>query len=203
MRLAEAGAEEVVQNAGNRSFYRMVRPEGNRARIRPLELFPNGLLIEKPTDTIVEADLEVRFVAIWTSDLVVAHQGEGRSRRAYERELAKLEAKLDGLLEEYRRLAPGQRGSHANKVKACQRRILVIRRGLEIREVNTDRPPLETTLAFRVRQAVQLPSGKPAVVLNAVGAGFQVAARGDNGILSLTIPSECLRPLIHRHLGTI
>ena len=55
MRLGSAEPESVVKNVGNGSFYRFERPDRGRARIRPLELFPNGRLIAKPADTLVDA----------------------------------------------------------------------------------------------------------------------------------------------------
>jgi hypothetical protein len=179
MRLGGASQDDVVQNTGNRSFYRFERLERGRARIRPLELFPNGRLMPKPTDTLVDADLVVALVGPWAESMVV--EGAPTHGRAhYEKELQERVELLSSLEADYDLLPKNgvgrqSRGSWANKVKNCKARIETLQAGLaepeagaEIRRAAREDGPADLGL----RDLVQLPSGRPGLIL-----GFEVVGR--------------------------
>lgn len=134
MELNQATTNQVVRNVKNGSHYRVDRPEKSRIRIRPLELFPTGLLVPKPTDTLVAPDIAVLLVGIWFEGMRV----EGRpsaTAEAYERELAERRAQLVQLMEGYEALPINgkgvqSRGSWANKINNCRARIEVLEQGL-------------------------------------------------------------------------
>lgn len=222
MRLSAAGTDDVVRNRRNKSFYRFERAEGERSRIWPLELFPNGLLIPKSQPTIVDADLEVDPVAQWQDDLVV--EGKPNKPRAkYEIELEDAEARLLMLQEAYDLLPSNgvgvqSRGSHANKIKAVQARIANIKRGLgEIvaiplpygrylddvvdaaAKLQVDHVPIPQYLP---KTLVQLASGLPGVVLAQHGAAIQVGTRWQGYRVTATVPAETVRPWALARLGT-
>ena len=165
MKLREATEGLVVRNSRNGSYYRFERMEGTRCRIRPLELFPNGLLIAKPTDTIVEPDLLVDAVGEWSEEFVVADVPSHVLRRC----TAELEVKREKYAELQKQaelIAPKERGSHANKVKAVADRIATLERGLQERATLA---PVEQVVArvaeLEVGSLVRLPSGRPALLL--------------------------------------
>lgn len=174
MRLIEATPDSVVSNCRNHAFYRFDRAEDRgRARIRPLELFPSGLLIPKPTPTTVSGDLEVDLIGAWSDDMVV--QGTpSRTQEQYRTELDAEIARLVELQEAYELLPPGgvgkqSRGSWANKIKNCQSRIEVLRRGLDYVPEATEQAhaaATEIVASYKRQQLVQLPSGRPAKVVS-------------------------------------
>lgn len=216
MRLDQAEPESVVKNAGNGSFYRFGRPDRGRARIRPLELFPNGRLIAKPADTLVDASLDVLMVGPWREGMLV----EGSPTRSRERYEAELEARLVDLAEleaAYEKLPVNgvghqSRGSWANKVVSCRRRIEAIRLGLEdLGAVERQAAEAEATgPGLGARDVVLLPSGMPGLVLRTYatsgGRYARVRARVEHprpGVLELPVPLELLRPWGDRQLCTL
>lgn len=209
MRLSEANQNDVVRNTSNDSFYRYERPAENRARIRPLELFPNGLLIAKPTDTIVAADLDVEYVATWSEGLVVSGI-KGSSRTGYEREREQLREQLKVLEAEAVMIEPKQRGSFANRLKAVKLRLSALESGLE--DLGTE--PLQIDMAklsipaFRLKQMVCMPSGAPAQFLGLLPQGHQllatVATRVASGaVLMIQVDPQALRPSNCRYMATL
>jgi hypothetical protein len=216
MRLSAATPNDVVKNARNGSFYRYEGPINGRARIYPMELFPNGRLMPKPTPTNVDADLEVQLVGQWREGMAV----EGRpkhGRKHYEDELAEAVEYLAFLEVEYEGLpASGtgklSRGSWANKLKNTRGRIETLRAGLaapdgsvEIERAD-DLPALPDLSRMDV---VLLPSGRAGLVLDfsQVGASHYATVRtrcvtgGD--LLSMPVPCEVLRPWRDAHLCTV
>jgi hypothetical protein len=214
--LGDARENEIVQSVGNGSYYRMVQMEGSgaagKARIRPLELMPNGLLLEKPTDTTVHPGIVVQTIGRWrTGEEFFVVDGRAKSRKAYERELEKKEVELVALEAELELLPVGgkgkqSRGSHANKIRSCRARIEAIGRGLETRDQETqDAPtPAAVALAFSFKSLVQLPSGAPAMYMgsNLVGQATMAAVLL-KGSGPQSVPIDSLRPLGDRHLATI
>lgn len=202
MKLGEAGADQVVRNSNNGSFYRFERLEnsGTRCRIYSLELFPNGRLIAKPTPTIVDASLPVDAVGPWAEGMTVDGQS-ARSRRAYENELVREEVRLIALDLAYLELpvsgkGPLSRGSHANKVKACKRRISVIKLGLGLNDTvpTLAQPTVRSEQSFRVRDLVQLPSGLPGAVMGFKGEMAVIRTKIRGAILEAAVPCAVLRP---------
>lgn len=212
MKLMDAESDQVVRNARNGHFYRFVKREGRRVRIRPLELFPNGLLQAKTTDTIVEPDLEVEAIADWCEVLYVKAK-TGKSRVTYERELQREMEKLVVLEAESLIIPPKERGSHANKVKSCQARVEVLQRGLRDRPDGGVDVVLATTIPdvareFGVNDLVQLPSGRPGKLLNIERRNdktiARVAIRGACGKLKqVELAFEALVSIDHRRMATI
>lgn len=217
LRLIDVDTEMVVQNSRNGSYYRHEGPSGDRARIRPLERFPNGLLIAKSQPTIVDAHLDVVLVAPWDEQLVVEGGKPSQSSDKYAIELAGLEAKLAAMEAEYEALPKdgvGQqsRGSYANKLKATHTRITNIRRGLGdveahvfVRTNHTPRrrlAPIQTG-AFALQSLVQLPSGLPALVLSSSAPESTVRTRYMNQLIEATVPNPVLRPWSHAYRGTV
>jgi hypothetical protein len=205
MQLAECESGDVVQNQANRNFYRYERPESDRSRIRPLELFPNGLLVAKPTDTIVEADLLVRFVARWQDPLFVQVQpGDARKRRTCEIERERKMTELAKLQAEAEVIDPKQRGSHANKVKAVITRLDALNRGLMEAPDNglavTDEP---MPPRFQLKQVVQLPSGAAAMFMGSVQTSLGSLATVRNAVGSFHVAPEVLAPIEHRWMSTV
>ncbi len=208
MQLSDAAPGDVVRNVGNDSFYRYERPSEDRARIRPLELFPNGLLVAKPTDTIVAADLEVEVIGQWSDGLVVKG-GKGKSRLVYEREQERLLAQLGVLEAEAITIPPKRRGSYANRVKAVRTRLDALHRGLE--DLGTE--PIEIDLhrislpAFKLRQPVIMPSGQLAQFLGLLPVGQHllatVACRIGDHTGMLQVDPAALRPAEQRYMATI
>lgn len=213
MRLADAQHGEVVQNTANRSFYRMEGTEQGRARIRPLEVFPNGLLLEKPTDTTVAPDLEVSSCGMWAEEFTVQTDVPRKTRRTYERELDRKQEELAMLVEEAKTIPAKGRGSHANKVKAAESRVGTLLRGLEERPegmVEEALPVRPQTKKFRMREIVQMPSGLAAMIVGyneridrVLEASVIARPVLDEPILCAQIPQECLRPIADRHLSTV
>lgn len=217
MRLGSASEHDVVRNATNGSFYRFARPERGRARIRPLEHFPNGRLIPKPTDTLVSADLLVALVGPWREGMLVADPPE-RARAAYAAELMIRRADLVGLEAAYELLPVNgkgkqSRGSWANKLKNCRSRIENLERGLEAidpeEEVGSAEPEI-AALGLRRRDVVLLPSGWPGQITGisvAVGAAPTAMVRtrhaGDGVLLTVPVPLEVLRPWSDSRLCTL
>lgn len=208
MQLSESHPGDVVRNTGNRNYYRFIGPEEDRARIRPLECFPNGLLVAKPTDTIVAADIGVERVGPWSDGLVVA-DGKGRSRSHYEKERGQMEAQLEVLEAEALTIPPKQRGSHANRVKAVRTRLVALRRGLE--DLGTE--PLQIDMraislpAFKCKQSVVMPSGNLGQFLGLLPVDQHllatVACRVRGSVHVLQIDPAALRPAYMRHMSSI
>lgn len=208
MRLSDSHPGDVVQNIANSNFYRYERPEQDRARIRPLELFPNGLLIAKPTDTIVAAGLEVEHIGQWSEGLVIAG-ARGRSREVYERERERLQSQLRVLEAEAVLIPPNRRGSYANRLKAVRSRLEALERGLE--DLGTE--PLQIDMhqlsvpAFRFKQLVVMPSGQLARFLGLLPVEQQllatVATKVSNHMVMLQVAPEALRSPDCRHLATV
>jgi hypothetical protein len=213
MKLASARSGHVVRNTKNGSHYRFERLERGKARIFPLELFPNGLLIAKPTPTLVEPDLDVLAVGAWVEGMVV-EGAPSHSRRVYENELVRLEGEIVVLRAEYEALPKGgtgkqSRGSFANKVKNVERRIATLKQGLgfvEGRRIHTA-AVVVASADFERGQLVQVPSGRPAKVM-----GFQ--AMGDSTYVKVktmfkgapvmaALPGEVLRDWSQSSLCTV
>lgn len=197
MKLEAAKAGQVVRNKRNSHFYRFVRKEGRRVRIRPLELFPNGLLQEKTTDTIVEADLQIEQMGEWHDDFYV--QDKPKHRAGFERELAKETIRLADLEELALIIDPKERGSHANRVKAVARRVFVLRRGLVARPEDTAFATAANGVAvprlFNKHDLVSLPSGRPAKVkcfVNGTKTRILVNVRDDCRVM--LVPTAILVP---------
>lgn len=203
MKLATATQGQVVRNTANGSHYRFERHEAGRVRIRPLELFPNGLLIAKPTPTTVDPDIDVIVIGSWSEQMLVEGK-PSNSRRVYERELIKLEGELVELEIAYELLPVSgkgklSRGSWANKVKCCRERIVVLKRGLGFVDETaklTVRDQRED-VAFKKNQIVQLPSGRAAKVAGFQPVGDQTYVRvvtSFNGrTIKAALPADVLR----------
>ena len=213
MRLRSAEPESVVKNVGNGSFYRFERPDRGRARIRPLELFPNGRLIAKPADTLVDAALEVLLVGPWRDGMVV-EGSPAHARARYEAELAARLIELVELEDVYDSLPVNgtgrqSRGSWANKVSNCRRRIADIRAGLEdLGEVEAQSvEPEAVALDLRARDVVLLPSGAPGLILRTYatsrGRYAKVRARGAAALVEAPVPLAVLRPWSDSRLCTL
>lgn len=204
MRLAAAAPGHVVRNSANGRFYLFEHMERGRARIYPLELFPNGLLIPKPAPTLVEADMQVVQVGPWEDGLVVEGK-PSNDRAAYEQELLRVELELQSLLEAYDELPRDgkgklSRGSHANKIRAKKIRIDALRRGLGLAGRAPAPSKAEPELEWpRERDGVQLPSGLPAIVLALRPVGDAIYARCRTSLRGIAMevdaPSDVLRPL--------
>jgi hypothetical protein len=205
MKLSDASEHDVVRNTSNGSYYRYSRPEKSRARIRPLELFPNGRLIPKPTDTLVDADLEVQLVGPWHVDMVV-EGAPTHSRKHYEAELVDCTEYLAFLEVEYEKLPNGgvgtlSRGSWANKLKNCRARIEALQAGLASPDgtVRIERPLTEQPLPdLTVRDVVQMPSGQPGLIVDFMQVGAsqyaKVRMRTAKTLVEAPLPCEILRP---------
>ena len=198
MKLREATEGQVVRNERNGSYYRFERMEGTRCRIRPLELFPNGLLIAKPTDTIVEADLGVELMGAWNDEFVVS-KIPSRIRKRYEAELIAKRELLTTLDKEAELIAPKERGSHANKVKAVTDRVMVIERGLQERAAQVGVEQVIARMAeLQVGSLVRLPSGRPALLVRLEERdgdvyGWIRCHQVSGGLLDTDINVVCLR----------
>lgn len=212
MKLMDAQDGLVVRNERNGHFYRFVRREGRRVRIRPLELFPNGLLQEKTTDTIVEPDLEVAAIGDWTEGLYVQARSS-KSRATYERELAKAQDDLLSLEAEMLVISPKERGSHANKIKSKAVRIDTLRKGLADRPEDTGFTSARTVSeivedAFKEQDLVLLPSDRPAKLLKIVRSPDKTVAslvtRNDQGELHrCELPVHTLVPYRHARMASV
>lgn len=213
MKLADSREDIVVRNRNNKSFYRFVRPEAERIRIRPLELFPNGLLIEKSADTIVAGDLQVDVIGEWQEWFFVNEPAAGRLRSKYEIELTVQQEKLIVLMEELETLDPKRRGSHANKVKAVERRVKSIQNGLGSR--SPDVQIFETLFAgpggrkkitkvlFSPKDLIALPSGITGMVTRCRGNKATIACEIHGEIQHIPVPASILSPLRALHSSTI
>lgn len=213
MKLASARQGQVVRNTRNGSFYRFEGLQQGRVRILPLELFPNRLLLEKPTPTTVNADLEVEVIGDWEDGMVVEGK-PGASRGVYERELLRLEQELPELLATYEGLPKAgkgheSRGSWANKVKCCRQRIATLKRGLgfigdSVALVARVEKP---TIAVRAGDLVLMPSGRAAqVTAKPVVVGDQLYAPlrmmvADQALTAMA-PVEVMRPWADARLCT-
>lgn len=206
MQLGECVKDDVVQHVHNRKFYRYDKPEGERTRIRPLELFPNGLLVCKPTDTIIDSDLIVQWIGRWTDSLYVPpSQGQPQSIQSLERERVLVMRELVELEAEMLTIAPNKRGSHANKVKAKAVRLAALNTGL-FRE-----SPLDTTaiveespvVRFAQLDVVELPSGMAARYLGLVQTGAGTLAKIKTATLIFHVPPEVLRLASDRWVSTV
>lgn len=214
MKLGDGTHGDVVRNRRNGSYYRYEQPESLRTRIRPLELFPNGRLIPKSADTIVESTLEVDLVGRWPEDeeigFFVDDDGAERLRQPAEAELTRKQEELTTLEAEMLTIDPnahGGRGSHANKIKAVARRVESLENGLAKRSKDVK---LAVSLAedagpaWATKSIVQLPSGLPAIVLGAIGNQVNIATKTSAGmVINRSLDPSLLRPIEHRHLATV
>lgn len=212
MKLASAQAGQVVRNVKNGSHYRFERLERGKVRIWPLELFPNGRLIVKPTPTLVEADIEVVFIAPWSDDLVVEGK-PSKSRAVYERQLIARERELLELRAEYDRLPKSgkghaSRGSFANKVKSAEIRVRTLKLGLGFtgrKAVHEPTVPLDSS--YQPGEVVQVPSGRMAVIVSFAPMGDTIYAmirmRIRGSIVETGVPYEILRPQSQSRLCTV
>jgi hypothetical protein len=211
MKLSAASEGQVVRNARNGSFYRYERPERGRVRIQPLELFPNGMLIAKPTPTVVDADLEVALVGDWHEGM----RAEGKpshGREAYERELAACEAELVELLAAYELLPVNgtgkqSRGSWSNKIKNHRSRVEVLKLGLsepDEDEVRAQSAVEKQAPAFRAHDLALLPSGRAGEVLGVrMGTATVRVLWSKLPGLQAQVPLEVLRPWSQAHVCTV
>lgn len=199
MKLGDNREGVVVRNRRNKSFYRYVRPEAERTRIRPLELFPNGLLIEKSADTIVASDLIVDVVGLWTEDFYVQDPGAEKLRGRYEAELEEQRGKYEALISEAETIDPKQRGSHANKIKAVERRIESIIRGLgkpteepiRLDSIQLDDDPVPFEF-LREGAFVVLPSGLIGQIVDMDQERVKVFVKPDKIQITVSIDPVCL-----------
>lgn len=201
--LSDVPAGRVVRNLANGSYYRTGPPEGGRVRIRPLEAFANGLLIEKPTDTIVDCGLEVEDLGPWAQGFGVWPVAP-HLRRRNEAELERKQEQLAQLQRQALEVEPRQRGSHANRVKAVASRIEALQRGLAERAGARQPVPGSAPAAlaqFSVGDVVQLPSGAPAAVLELTTRSAEPyalvrtrAMLAAGGLVESSVSTGCLRP---------
>lgn len=209
MRLGSATDGDVVQNVNNGSFYRFERVERGKARIRPLERFPNGRLLPKPVDTLVDAGLTVARVGPWHEGMAV----EGKPTHArphYEAELRITLGKLAILEAEYELLPVGgtgkqSRGSHMNKLNNARARIETLSLGLadpDGAEVERAAPP-ELDPRFRRRDVVLLPSGQPGQITGFRKVGASRYATVRTRTVDCGVPVEVLRPWSDSQLCTL
>lgn len=222
MKLSDATAGLVVRNDRNGSYYRFERSEGDRSRIRPLEHFPNGLLIPKPAPTTVSASLEVSALSPWHDGDYRVHEAvaprvAAKRREKYETTLAQCVVEVESLRVEYEALpvdgiGKESRGSHQNKIKAVETRIDAIQRGLAehdpaealecVQDVMAPRPE------FGIHDLVQVPSGYPALVTAMQEQdGSWVAAismkDSSGAALVAALPCRVLRPWSFSRVGTV
>lgn len=216
MRLGTAEDGDVVRNVSNGSFYRFGRLERGRARIRPLEHFPNGRLIPKPMDTLVDAGLTVQAVGPWHDGMAV--EGPTRPRLRYESELTDLRGRLIELEAGYAELPVNgtgrlSRGSWMNKIKNARARIATVEAGLAPTEALAEAVVQDAAgPAIRARDVVLLPSGRLGLVMSTNGRGAVPSARvrvrnGTGAQASLFeipgVPLAVLRPLLDAQLCTL
>lgn len=200
MKLVSATQGQVVRNTNNGSHYRHDRLEKGKVRIWPLELFPTGLLIPKPTPTLVDPDIEVLVIGPWHDGMAV----EGRpkhSRAVYERELLAKREELVLLEEAYDELPVGgvgrqSRGSWANKIKNCRSRIVTLEAGLgfEGQEPRETAKAEDLLATLKVQAMVQLPSGRPGRITAMRGSVATVICISQGAPIEAPLPCEVLRP---------
>ena len=209
MKLYTALPGQVCRNVDNGSHYRYERPERGRVRIYPLELFPNGRLIPKPTPTIVSPDLEVMSVGFWVENMQVEGKPD-HTRATYERQLADKRAELVRLEAAFLALpASGvgklSRGSWANKLKNCRHRISTLELGLaeltedQIQVVHADR----VLPSFHRRDLIQLPSGRPGRIERVLGPQAEVLTYFGGTTMTAKIPVAALHPWSEARLATV
>lgn len=209
MKLSAASPGQVCRNLDNGSHYRYERPERGRVRIYPLELFPNGRLIPKPTPTIVSPDLEVLGVGFWVDDMQVEGKPD-HTRATYERQLADKRSELLVLEAGFLALpASGigklSRGSWANKLKNCRQRIDTLEFGLaelteeQVQIVQADRVPSP----FRRRDLIQLPSGRPGRIERMLGVQAEVLTLFEGNTMVAKIPVSALHLWSDARLATV
>jgi hypothetical protein len=214
LKLSSATSGQVVRNTNNGSYYRYERIERGKARIWPLELFPNGLLIAKPTPTLVDAAIEVVIVGPWLEGMVVEGSPSQSRRRSYEQELIRLEQLLPVLRQQYDALPKGgkgtsSRGSFANKLKCTTYRITVLKQGLGFAPGTPVQPTSEQGphAAYAVDDIVQVPSGRLAKILGFSPMGDQMYAQVKTlfhgAAVEAALPCEVLRPGRQARLCTI
>lgn len=201
MKLASVQAGVVVRNTRNGSFYRFEKMEKGKARIWPLELFPTGLLISKPTPTLIDQEIEVEVVGPWHDRMVVEGK-PSHSRRVYENELVKLRAKLVELQRDYANLPVGgkgklSKGSWANKLKNVQMRMETLKLGLGFSGDDTAMrvPTVKVKHPFKLQGYVLTPSGGRGRVLayRKVGSGTYATLQLADDV-QVGVPVEILRP---------
>lgn len=193
MLLQDVAAMLVVENQSSGTFYRTTALQQKaKSRIRPLELFPTGLLIPKSTDTLVATTTLVRTICPWQEPVRV----EGKpthTRDYYESELVQRQLELQTLRIQYTELPKSgrghfSRGSHANKILACTRRIETLYEGLGMRE-----DPVEVISNFDHGDHVLLPSGRFGVFRRALQKGDAVYAEVKIAAHTYQLPIELLR----------
>lgn len=193
MLLQAVAPMRVVENASSGKFYRTTSShQDGKSRIRPLELFPTGILIPKCMDTLVESDIEVHDRCRW-ADSVRIDGRPSHSRDQYEHELVEKLELLKQLNAEYELLPRNgrgrlSRGSHANKILACSRRIEVLYQGLGLRD-----EPKPTICGFEPGARVILPSGLIGKFELAVELGQTVYGRVRIACQMVQVPIEILK----------
>lgn len=215
MRLGSATDGDVLKNESNGSYYRFERLERGKARIRPLELFPNGRLLPKPVDTTVSTELAVLMVGRWAEGMRVDGR-PSRPRARYEAELEARQRDLVDLRLLYEALPVNgvgkqSRGSWMNKVKNVEQRIAAIEAGLADVTGEALAAPVDEArsgAAFHARDVVLLPSGRPGLVVIVTTHGKVPSARVRvrDGAATLEIPGvplEALRPYSDSQLCTL
>lgn len=203
MRLGNVTSGHVARNARNGSHYRFCRMENGKARIVPLEVFPGGLLLAKPTPTTIDANIEVVVLGPWADGMIVDAKPSS-NRAKLEAELIELERLLPVLKADYDALPRGgkgetSRGSWANKVINTRKRIAMLKVGLGF-VADADAPVTVAMVVesqFSRNQIVQVPSGRLGVVLalNAMGDQTYATVRTafEGKTVQAAVPCEVLR----------
>lgn len=195
MELHDGLAGMVYRNTRNGSYYvfeQLVRG-GQSARIWPLEVFPNRMLIKKPMPTNVQVDTPVTQIGPWRPGMKIRQAPP--EREAFELELVRLYKTLRYHNERYELLpfggrGPLSRGSYRNKITNVERRIKTLMVGLDLMQ---DDKPRCCSLKYRPNQWVRLPSGAPVKVLRFVLVGGRVyAVVKPKNAASFEVPEEIL-----------
>lgn len=215
MKLAQARTGQVVRNANNgKSYYRYENQAGDKIRIWPLELFPNGLLLMKPAPTTVDSDIEVVLIGSWEDGMRV-EGSPSKPRAAYEKQLVELEAELPQLRAMYEALPKSgsgtdSRGSFMNKVKTAEKRVATLKRGLGFIEEPADLLTVveeEAVADYEPGEFVQVPSGRRAKVegLQRMGGSTYVKVKTvfQGAAVEAALPCEVLRPWDQARLCTV
>lgn len=157
MKLGDTKPDQIVKNTGNRRLYKMVENLEDRTRIRPLEIFPNGLVVQKPTDTIVASDIDVQVIGLWTDEKLIRVVGVKKQTEPFLKELATRRDKLAVLEAE---LGVSNKGAHAMKLMAIRTRIETLERGLK---------------PIRTKKLIQISMEAIDIVPDQVGANVRLA----------------------------
>lgn len=213
MKLSQAKRDQVVRNVRNGSHYRMERMERGKVRIYSLELFPTGLLIPKPTPTVVEPDLEVVLIGPYVEGMTVEGKPT-KSRKVYEKELLARERELAELRVTYEELPRSgvgalSRGSWANKVKAAETRVRTLKTGLGFVPSSSQQAVaiVDEEPRFSRGQKVQVPSGRLGLVMGLQPMGDTIYASVktvfQGATVEASLPCEVLRDAQQSRLCTI